>query len=124
MKTRLVKTVGSAIVGALVALTCGGMASADQTENSTPTTHTAAAQLRQLHDQLATAIQAGDLNTARTSVDSIRPILTDLKSTPLARSAADQTSQTDNLAAAAQLDLGGLGGNPVTMLSDAVSSLL
>ncbi|HEV2782503.1 MAG TPA: hypothetical protein VGX25_24180 [Actinophytocola sp.] len=124
MKSRRVKIIVATVIGGIVGMACGGIATASAADHHKPTTHTAAAQLQRLHDQLEAALSGKDVSKVRTSVDKLRPILGQLKSAPLERAAQAQTYKADTLAARAQRNL--LPGlpDPLALVTDLLTTLL
>jgi hypothetical protein len=126
MKTRLVKVVTGLVIGGLISFAASGIATANQIDKVVATTHTAAAQLQYLHDQIQSAMQGKNVQGVSTNVDTLRPIFKALKGAPLARAATEQTFKADGLAAHVQRELPGLGGlpDPIAIVTNLLQTLL
>ena len=126
MKSRLGKIIAAVVVGGLLSVALSGIATARQMDQVISTTHTAAAQLQKLHDDLQGAMQAKNVGTVSKDVDALRPIFGQLKGAALDRAATAQTFKADGIAAQVQRDLPGLGGlpDPVAIVTNLLQTLL
>jgi hypothetical protein len=126
MKSRLGKIIAAVVVGGLLSVALSGIATARQMDQVIATTHTAAAQLQKLHDDLQAGMQAKNVGQVSKDVDALRPIFGQLKGAPLSRAATEQTFKADGVAAQVQRDLPGLGGlpDPIAIVTNLLQTLL
>jgi outer membrane murein-binding lipoprotein Lpp len=126
MKSRLAKIIAAVVVGGLLSFALSGIATARQLDQVVETTHTAAAKLQKLHDDLQAAMQVKNVGAVSKDVDAFRPIFGQLKGAPLSRAATEQTFKADGVAAQVQRDLPGLGGlpDPVSIVTNLLQTLL
>ena len=126
MKSRLAKIIAAVVVGGLLSVALSGIATARQMDQVVATTHTAAAQLQKLHDELQAAVQTKNVGAVSKDVDALRPIFGQLKGAPLSRAATEQTFRADGTAAQLQRDLPGLGGlpDPIAIVTNLLQTLL
>jgi hypothetical protein len=124
-----VKIVIATVIGGIVGMVCGRISTPRTAEPKPATTHTAAEELRRLHDQLRAAPD-GDVTAVRASVDALRPVLGQLTAARIDRAVRHQAFGADDLAArlrrelvAGQADPSTLAGLVAALLS-AVSELV
>ena len=125
-KSRLGKIIAAVVVGGLLSVALSGIATARQMDQVISTTHTAAAQMQKLHDDLQAAMQNKNVGIVSKDVDALRPIFGQLKNVPLSRAATEQTFKADGVAAQVQRDLPGLGGlpDPIAIVTNLLQTLL
>lgn len=135
MNTRAIRFVAATVAAAVVSVMGAGVANAataDRIESriatvtGQTTTHDAGEYLRQLHDYIAGAADAGDVAAVEAAVKDLRPVLGSVATAPVERAALELNDRADVQAAQVERELPGLDLlAPITsLLTSLLSTLL